>query len=281
MHLPWDINSLTREVYMTDTKEFNFFKTGTTIFTKDELAPCYEEIRDIFAPVLNLEESKDFKLVPKVEAEAYELADKLIKPVRNSKLLIDFVFSSKNLNSYAEKLNAIFDVDDFQLYPLASKRIRVNYPKISRAYTNWHQDMGTWCTAKDNLWDKFCITIWVPFTDVPEEEGGLEFYKDSSLWGLTNYVRTKTNGAYSAIPGSSKLERECFSVQAGNALLFDSLMFHRSVPSQNFARVSFDVRFYSPKVAQMIQQPKISTMVKMKRNIPGVAKVLRHMPLGL
>lgn len=256
--------------------------SGIEIFTEEEIRFCFEESKKILSPVLDLERSNEFKLVPKMDPESLNKADVLIDSVRSSKILADFVFSDDSMALYVRKLNEAYQVNDFQPYPLATNRVRVNFPGAERTDQPWHQDMGTWCTEKNKLWNEISFALWVPFTHVERDENGLELIENSDELGLRNYVKTRSiKRNYSSLPSEWNSKAVNYSVNAGHGILFNSLIFHRTVPAKNLCRVSFDVRFYSPSLNENSKRPSIDVLVTLKRAIPGLAAALRLLPLGI
>ena len=87
------------------------------------------------------------------------------------------------------------------------------------------------------------VTLWVPFTDITEECGGVVVYKGSAK--ERPFSKLKEKGFW--IEGSSTNGYQGIhcKMRIGDALLFNKWMLHRSAPNtSDHVRFSCDYRFF-------------------------------------
>jgi ectoine hydroxylase-related dioxygenase (phytanoyl-CoA dioxygenase family) len=109
------------------------------------------------------------------------------------------------------------------------------------------------------------ITIWLPLFDTPLELGPPAFVPCSHRWGVLkvkefNLAQAGGSGVKSfELVHKSKIEQESkfvnMAVAAGEALLFSTLLVHRSCPNAtNRARVNIQIRFDDALAPESLQR---------------------------
>lgn len=119
--------------------------------------------------------------------------------------------------------------------PFGLCQFRIDRPQDSKYHFDWHQDYPY------NIISKSAVTFWVPLTDVTLETGAIRILPNSHhkihpVKGKTSYAPGEKGNAASHLtykldnPDLDSLESESISipVKAGNILVFNSLVLHRS-----------------------------------------------------
>ncbi len=120
--------------------------------------------------------------------------------------------------------------------------VRPKLPNEKLTTLPWHQDSAYMPkTEKDTH-----LTVWLPLGDVTAENGAMQFLTGSHKRGLQAYHRVE--GETFAVPvrppTSHADDIETLEMQKGDLLIFDNLVFHRSLLNRSdIIRWSADFRF--------------------------------------
>ena len=119
--------------------------------------------------------------------------------------------------------------------PFGLCQFRIDRPQDTKYHFDWHQDYPY------NIISQSAVTFWVPLTDVTLETGAIRILPKSHhnihpVKGKTSYAPGEKGDAASHLtykldnPDMDALESESISipVKAGNILVFNSLVLHRS-----------------------------------------------------
>ena len=119
--------------------------------------------------------------------------------------------------------------------PIISSGMRIDLPDEKKFLTPEHQDIYDYNCFK-------CYRVWLPLRDVSRETGTFRIYVGSHSQGI---IRPKflDNDFYPFI--EKKYYEKCQSVDielsAGDAVIFNPLTIHSSVPAENSTRIKFIV----------------------------------------
>jgi ectoine hydroxylase-related dioxygenase (phytanoyl-CoA dioxygenase family) len=126
------------------------------------------------------------------------------------------------------------------------KAVRIDHPNEDRYLFSWHQDYPYIQDSTD------AIVYWIPTEDVTEDLGRLVVALGSHKDGLAPIKlvdpdNKKRNGAHTielANPAiTDKYEQYQVSMQAGDVLVFNTLLLHRSGPNRsNRVRWTMQIR---------------------------------------
>ena len=126
---------------------------------------------------------------------------------------------------------------------------RLDVPNDKRNTLDWHQERSFFPQNRNGLNGLVC---WIPLTDITEEMGPMHISPKSHAEGqlkLSN--RTKKNASYTTqipVPEEfvSKYEDLIVRVNAGDAVFFNMLLFHRSGQNiSNKVRLATQGRFHT------------------------------------
>ena len=126
---------------------------------------------------------------------------------------------------------------------------RLDVPNDKRNTLDWHQERSFFPQNRNGLNGLVC---WIPLTDITEEMGPIHISPKSHAEGqlkLSN--RTKKNASYTTqipVPEEfvSKYEDLIVRVDAGDAVFFNMLLFHRSGQNiSNKVRLATQGRFHT------------------------------------
>ena len=126
---------------------------------------------------------------------------------------------------------------------------RLDVPNDKRNTLDWHQERSFFPQNRNGLNGLVC---WIPLTDITEEMGPIHISPKSHAEGqlkLSN--RTKKNASYTTqipVPEKfvSKYEDLIVRVNAGDAVFFNMLLFHRSGQNiSNKVRLATQGRFHT------------------------------------
>ena len=168
---------------------------------------------------------------------------------------------------------------------------RLDVPNDKRNTLDWHQERSFFPQNRNGLNGLVC---WIPLTDITEEMGPIHISPKSHAEGqlkLSN--RTKKNASYTTqipVPEEfvSKYEDLIVRVDAGDAVFFNMLLFHRS--GQNISNkvrlatqgrfhtstaddfIPFDlINYYNPFVKQILEKKYDCSDIPNNERQPPVA----------
>ena len=120
--------------------------------------------------------------------------------------------------------------------------VRPKLPNEKLTTLPWHQDSAYMPeTEKDTH-----LTVWLPLVDVKLENGPLQFLPGSHTSGLQTYHRVPGEAFAVPVlsPTSSDTNIDTLEMQKGDLLVFNNLVFHRSLVNHSDSiRWSTDFRF--------------------------------------
>ena len=120
--------------------------------------------------------------------------------------------------------------------------VRPKLPNEKLTTLPWHQDSAYMPDTENDTH----LTVWLPLVDVKSENGALQFLPGSHKSGLQTYHRVpgETFAVPVLPPTSSDSEIDTLEMQKGDLLVFNNLVFHRSLVNQSdIIRWSTDFRF--------------------------------------
>ena len=120
--------------------------------------------------------------------------------------------------------------------------VRPKLPNEKLTTLPWHQDSAYMPDTENDTH----LTVWLPLVDVKPENGALQFLPGSHKSGLQTYHRVPGEAFAVPVlpPTSSNSEIDTLEMQKGDLLVFNNLVFHRSLVNQsNTIRWSTDFRF--------------------------------------
>ena len=120
--------------------------------------------------------------------------------------------------------------------------VRPKLPNEQLTTLPWHQDSAYMPDTENDTH----LTVWLPLVDVKSENGALQFLPGSHKSGLQTYHRVPGEAFAVPVlpPTSSDSEIDTLEMQKGDLLVFNNLVFHRSLVNQsNIIRWSTDFRF--------------------------------------
>ncbi len=120
--------------------------------------------------------------------------------------------------------------------------VRPKLPNEKLTTLPWHQDSAYMPQTENDTH----LTVWLPLVDVKVENGPLQFLPGSHKLGLQTYHRVpgETFAVPVLPPDSSDADIETLEMKKGDLLVFNNLIFHRSlVNHSDIIRWSTDFRF--------------------------------------
>lgn len=136
--------------------------------------------------------------------------------------------------------------------------VRIDIPGEEKYLFPWHQDYPYTQGSVDG------VVIWIPFFDVPLGHGHLKLIPQSHKEGIREVMMVdpenkNKNGAHAmSLPGQDKLENSFaleIPVQQGDALVFSTLLLHRSTPSKaSLPRFTSQLRYANFRNADSIKR---------------------------
>ena len=120
--------------------------------------------------------------------------------------------------------------------------VRPKLPNEKLTTLPWHQDSAYMPQTENDTH----LTVWLPLVDVKVENGPLQFLPGSHKLGLQTYHRVpgETFAVPVLPPDSSDADIETLEMKKGDLLVFNNLVFHRSlVNHSDIIRWSTDFRF--------------------------------------
>ena len=120
--------------------------------------------------------------------------------------------------------------------------VRPKLPNEKLTTLPWHQDSAYMPETENDTH----LTVWLPLVDVKLENGPLQFLPGSHKSGLQTYHRVPGEAFAVPVlsPTSSDTDIDTLEMQKGDLLVFNNLVFHRSlVNHSNSIRWSTDFRF--------------------------------------
>lgn len=120
--------------------------------------------------------------------------------------------------------------------------VRPKLPNEKLTTLPWHQDSAYMPKTETDLH----LTVWLPLVDVNSENGALQFLPRSHRDGLQSYHRVE--GEAFAVPEisptSSHNDIHTLEMRKGDLLIFNNLVFHRSLMNKSDTiRWSVDFRY--------------------------------------
>ncbi|RKU22688.1 hypothetical protein C6500_04090 [Candidatus Poribacteria bacterium] len=120
--------------------------------------------------------------------------------------------------------------------------VRPKLPNEKLTTLPWHQDSAYMPETENDTH----LTVWLPLVDVKLENGPLQFLPGSHTSGLQTYHRVpgETFAVPVLSPTSSDTDIDTLEMKKGDLLVFNNLVFHRSlVNHSDNIRWSTDFRF--------------------------------------
>ena len=120
--------------------------------------------------------------------------------------------------------------------------VRPKLPNEKLTTLPWHQDSAYMPETENDTH----LTVWLPLVDVKLENGPLQFLPGSHKSGLQTYHRVpgETFAVPVLSPTSSDTDIDTLEMKKGDLLVFNNLVFHRSLVNQSDSiRWSTDFRF--------------------------------------
>lgn len=120
--------------------------------------------------------------------------------------------------------------------------VRPKLPNEKLTTLPWHQDSAYMPETENDTH----LTVWLPLVDVKLENGPLQFLPGSHKLGLQTYHRVPGEAFAVPVlsPTSSDTDIDTLEMKKGDLLVFNNLVFHRSlVNHSNSIRWSTDFRF--------------------------------------
>lgn len=120
--------------------------------------------------------------------------------------------------------------------------VRPKLPNEKLTTLPWHQDSAYMPDTENDTH----LTVWLPLVDVKSENGALQFLPGSHKSGLQTYHRVPGEAFAVPVLPPTLLDSEIntLEMQKGDLLVFNNLVFHRSLVNRsNTIRWSTDFRF--------------------------------------
>ncbi|MCY4570042.1 MAG: phytanoyl-CoA dioxygenase family protein [Candidatus Poribacteria bacterium] len=120
--------------------------------------------------------------------------------------------------------------------------VRPKLPNEKLTTLPWHQDSAYMPDTENDTH----LTVWMPLVDVKQENGPLQFLPGSHKTGLQTYHRVpgETFAVPVLSPTSSDTDIHTLEMKKGDLLVFNNLVFHRSLLNHSdIIRWSVDFRF--------------------------------------
>ena len=120
--------------------------------------------------------------------------------------------------------------------------VRPKLPNEKLTTLPWHQDSAY---MPDTEHDTH-LTVWLPLVDVKTENGALQFLPRSHKEGLKSYHRIEGEAFAVPVisPTSSDIDIDTLEMNKGDLLIFNNLVFHRSLLNKSGTiRWSVDFRY--------------------------------------
>ncbi len=120
--------------------------------------------------------------------------------------------------------------------------VRPKLPNEKLTTLPWHQDSAYMPNTENDTH----LTVWIPLVDVQTEDGALQFLPGSHTTGLQSYHRVEGEAFAVPIlpPTLSQNDIDTLEMKMGDLLVFNNLVFHRSLVNHNDSiRWSVDFRF--------------------------------------
>lgn len=105
--------------------------------------------------------------------------------------------------------------------------VRPKLPNEKLTTLPWHQDSAYMPHTENDTH----LTVWLPLVDVKAENGALQFLPGSHRMGLQTYYRVEGEAFAVPVlpPTSSDTEIDTLEMKKGDLLIFNNLVFHRSL----------------------------------------------------
>ena len=120
--------------------------------------------------------------------------------------------------------------------------VRPKLPNEKLTTLPWHQDSAYMPNTETNMH----LTVWLPLVDVKTENGALQFLPGSHKAGLQTYHRVPGEAFAVPVlsPTASDTDIHTLEMKKGDLLVFNNLVFHRSLFNRSdIIRWSVDFRF--------------------------------------
>lgn len=120
--------------------------------------------------------------------------------------------------------------------------VRPKLPNEKLTTLPWHQDSAYMPHTENDTH----LTVWLPLVDVQTENGALQFLSGSHTAGLQTYHRVEGEAFAVPVlsPTSSHSNIDTLEMKKGDLLIFNNLVFHRSLLNRSDTiRWSVDFRF--------------------------------------
>lgn len=200
-----------------------------------------------------------------------KFVDQITKSIWFDKNILELQNEEYYKKYYFPAFENILKSKEFVKFSEATFFVRVNVPGIEDYYSKWHQDVGTFLySSKNNVYRYNSYTLWCSLTE-SSTDNSIEFvdkkYYDNKIYN--SYFKKSIRHGHitfdkSKIPfDENNIKTIKFNFKPGEAVIFDSLIFHRTVRKAKQIRVSFDLRVSKKNSGSFIK--KISFIPSFKR----------------
>lgn len=140
-------------------------------------------------------------------------------------------------SEFLECVKDFLKVDKFYIHYPPMLRFKVANTQTS--LTPIHQDSVYSYHLND------FITIWIPFTQVMPNRGGIQVYEGSQALGVLSHEAGEVWASKAILPENSDNKLTHISVNTGDIILFPSTLVHQSAPF-NYSEMGFsmDIRIF-------------------------------------
>ena len=147
-----------------------------------------------------------------------------------------------NLITHPKVLDVVETLIDSEIQFNGDFWVRPKLPNEKLTTLPWHQDSAYMPHTENDTH----LTVWLPLVDVQTEKGALQFLPGSHTSGLQTYHRVEGEAFAVPVlsPTSSHNNIDTLEMKKGDLLIFNNLVFHRSLLNRSDAiRWSVDFRF--------------------------------------
>lgn len=147
-----------------------------------------------------------------------------------------------NLITHPKVLDVVETIIGNQIQFNGDFWVRPKLPNEKLTTLPWHQDSAYMPHTENDTH----LTVWLPLVDVEVENGALQFLPGSHTAGLQTYHRVKGEAFAVPVipPTSSHTNIDTLVMKKGDLLIFNNLVFHRSLLNRSDTiRWSVDFRY--------------------------------------
>ena len=198
------------------------------------------------------------------------IIDELTKSIWFDKKILELKDDYYYKNFYFPILEKIIKKNNLQKFPEATFFVRVNVPYINDYFAKWHQDAGTFLySAYDKAYKFKSYTLWCSLTK-SEKNNSIEFVEKKYYKNKVYNSKFKKSNRHGNITfdkceipfNEKKIKTLSNFFNPGEAIIFDSLIYHRTVREGNNIRVSFDLRVFCENENEIYENKSILSQMK-------------------